>query len=202
VKQRGIEGLQQWIKEQGVDTSLSFMRWGEFLFEEIGYTGVVEFIGDACEKEEDLHFIGLIYDHLCTIKLMEGVLVKDSPLRKNRKKRSVASNLEAYGRKRTKRQTTEQTQPEEAAGEHEAEEVSQPSTLREVNLPFTPAQIDTSLCLARIWGAGKGGQCGQVPLDGSSFCKRHTPQQVHGLVTGEIPADKLAKFEKAAGTNT
>ena len=68
---------------------------------------------------------------------------------------------------------------------------------------FTPPCIQPELCMARTWGAGRGGQCSKKPLDGCRFCGTHVKQQGqrgwHGAVDEEIPAKKLLEF-KTKGT--
>lgn len=65
---------------------------------------------------------------------------------------------------------------------------------------FSPEVVNTANCLARIWGAGRGGQCKKAQQDGSSFCLLHGKDkwQAHGRVDGPIPEKKLAEFLKAA----
>lgn len=63
---------------------------------------------------------------------------------------------------------------------------------------FTPAEIDTSRCLGRIWNSGKGGQCSRKPTEGNRLCKMHQAQLGCGAVDGPIPGDKLKEFEAAA----
>ena len=58
---------------------------------------------------------------------------------------------------------------------------------------FTPDVIDREKCLARVFNGGLGGQCTKLAVPGSQLCKQHTGWggQVHGLVTGPIPLQKL-----------
>ena len=61
--------------------------------------------------------------------------------------------------------------------------------------PFTPEVVDDgSRCLARTWNGGRGGQCKAKPAQ-DGLCKVHLRSHAHGLVTGDIPAAKLAQFE-------
>ena len=108
----------------------------------------------------------------------------------------MESKVEVLGTKKKKRRTASGQQPGQNNGEPGA------TTLQAVDLSVTPSHIDMSLCLARIWGGGNGGQCGKAPLEGERVCKRHKTQQAHGLVTGEVPPQKLDQFQKAAATNT
>merc|ERR1712232_1546759 len=63
---------------------------------------------------------------------------------------------------------------------------------------FTPRNIDTSLCMARTWASGRGGQCTKQRSAGSDFCSIHSNGlPVHGRVDGPIPKPKLKEFEKA-----
>jgi len=66
---------------------------------------------------------------------------------------------------------------------------------------FTPATVDVSLCMARTWNCGRGGQCRSKQLsDGSELCKQHGRQLQkvkylpHGRVDGPIPPAKLDEF--------
>ena len=63
--------------------------------------------------------------------------------------------------------------------------------------PFTPEGIDASLCRARVWRGGLGGQCDKKPEQGGDLCKSHLRSQAHGLVTGDIPEGKFREFQKA-----
>jgi len=68
-------------------------------------------------------------------------------------------------------------------------------------IPFTPAQIDYELCLARTWGKGLGAQCGRSPVLGE-FCMVHGKDdkwKVHGRVDGPVPEAKLREFRKSSG---
>ena len=67
---------------------------------------------------------------------------------------------------------------------------------------YTPTEIDATKCMARTWGNGKGGQCGNKPEAGGRFCGAHKKKEGkpgwHGAVDGEIPAEKLAEFRTKA----
>mmetsp|Transcript_123310 Transcript_123310/g.310386 ORF Transcript_123310/g.310386 Transcript_123310/m.310386 type:complete len:271 (-) Transcript_123310:67-879(-) len=66
--------------------------------------------------------------------------------------------------------------------------------------PFTPEEIEWTLCLARTWNAGRGGQCLRHRRDGSDFCAMHgagDKWMVHGRVDGNVPEKKLREFEAA-----
>ena len=67
---------------------------------------------------------------------------------------------------------------------------------------FTPKTIIKQRCLARTWDDGYGGQCTRSQSsDNSQLCSAHQleserPQGLtHGLVSGDIPARKLAEFK-------
>jgi len=65
---------------------------------------------------------------------------------------------------------------------------------------FTPAVIDRSKCLARVWGNGAGAQCSMPHQESSEFCALHNKSdrwKVHGKVDGAIPEAKLKEFVKA-----
>lgn len=65
---------------------------------------------------------------------------------------------------------------------------------------FTPAEINSKKCMARIWGNGAGVQCRHAPEKGSEFCSSHNKNdawQTHGRVDGPIPNKKLQEFLKA-----
>lgn len=68
---------------------------------------------------------------------------------------------------------------------------------------FTPEIIDEELCMARVWGDGKGGQCQFVPETNGELCRLHLAHLrtekglAHGRVDGAVPEPKLAQFEKA-----
>ena len=62
---------------------------------------------------------------------------------------------------------------------------------------FTPAAVDSTKCLARMWSGGRGGQCKCLPIAGRSVCAMHSKSTSHGLVTGAITYDKLQEFLKA-----
>ena len=61
---------------------------------------------------------------------------------------------------------------------------------------FTPTVIDEGKCFARVWGAGRGGQCAKRRLEGKDYCGSHCEAQsrVHGDVRGDIPAPKFRQF--------
>eukprot|EP00928_Gymnodinium_smaydae_P008996 TRINITY_DN13321_c0_g1_i1.p1 TRINITY_DN13321_c0_g1~~TRINITY_DN13321_c0_g1_i1.p1 ORF type:complete len:772 (-),score=174.41 TRINITY_DN13321_c0_g1_i1:145-2460(-) len=64
---------------------------------------------------------------------------------------------------------------------------------------FTPAVINKSLCLARTWGDGRGGQCCRQRLATGSFCMAHAKDEkwkVHGHVELKVPEKKLNDFRK------
>eukprot|EP00929_Paragymnodinium_shiwhaense_P047384 TRINITY_DN24035_c0_g1_i1.p1 TRINITY_DN24035_c0_g1~~TRINITY_DN24035_c0_g1_i1.p1 ORF type:complete len:1703 (+),score=462.12 TRINITY_DN24035_c0_g1_i1:117-5225(+) len=63
---------------------------------------------------------------------------------------------------------------------------------------FTPAAVDYSLCLARTWANGQGGQCKRGQIQGQSFCTMHAKKLTLGRVDGPIPQERLADFEKAS----
>jgi len=66
---------------------------------------------------------------------------------------------------------------------------------------FTPADVDSNKCLARIWNGGDGGQCQRNRHEQSDFCKVHGKDDngpAHGRVDGPIPEQKLQEFLKAA----
>ena len=64
--------------------------------------------------------------------------------------------------------------------------------------PFTPKVIDASLCQARVWNGGLGGQCEKEQEKGQQLCKSHARRHTHGLVTGDIPEAKFREFERFA----
>mmetsp|Transcript_13858 Transcript_13858/g.37662 ORF Transcript_13858/g.37662 Transcript_13858/m.37662 type:complete len:706 (-) Transcript_13858:219-2336(-) len=64
--------------------------------------------------------------------------------------------------------------------------------------PFTPAVVDQTRCLARIWNYGQGGQCSRSRCAGD-FCFQHAKDEFwrsHGRVTGPVPPAKLRDFQK------
>ena len=65
---------------------------------------------------------------------------------------------------------------------------------------FSGARVlDGSRCLARSWNAGQGGQCSNKPQPDQPFCRKHVATwKTHGCVDGEIPANKMQEFRKAA----
>ena len=62
---------------------------------------------------------------------------------------------------------------------------------------FTPKVIAKSLCQARTWADGFGGQCDRKPDNNHDLCKRHLKSNAHGKVTGDIPDVKFKAFETA-----
>ena len=64
---------------------------------------------------------------------------------------------------------------------------------------FTPSVINPSLCLARTYNAGAGGQCKRKPKLGENVCGACNKNPAHGRVDGPIPELKLAFFLRAAG---
>eukprot|EP00928_Gymnodinium_smaydae_P090876 TRINITY_DN74591_c0_g1_i1.p1 TRINITY_DN74591_c0_g1~~TRINITY_DN74591_c0_g1_i1.p1 ORF type:complete len:197 (-),score=35.85 TRINITY_DN74591_c0_g1_i1:254-844(-) len=68
-------------------------------------------------------------------------------------------------------------------------------------LRFTPASIDRTRCMARIWGDGNGLQCKNAPSEHNDVCNSHYGNMVHGRVDGSIPVDKLVEFMQAASSN-
>ncbi|CAK0804923.1 unnamed protein product [Prorocentrum cordatum] len=75
-----------------------------------------------------------------------------------------------------------------------------PAQLEAVWMRFTPDAVDLSLCRARTWSNGLGGQCTNFPLGGGGdFCGLHKEKRLeHGRVDGPIPEDKLREFEQKA----
>lgn len=71
--------------------------------------------------------------------------------------------------------------------------------------PFTPDTIKQSMCFARTWNDGLGGQCCRAPIDGSAgLCLQHSKDErwrSHGRVDGPVPQRKLLDFRKAAAQN-
>eukprot|EP00933_Yihiella_yeosuensis_P020867 TRINITY_DN16646_c1_g1_i2.p1 TRINITY_DN16646_c1_g1~~TRINITY_DN16646_c1_g1_i2.p1 ORF type:complete len:1021 (-),score=227.83 TRINITY_DN16646_c1_g1_i2:311-3373(-) len=72
-------------------------------------------------------------------------------------------------------------------------------------LAFSPREKNTTLCLARTWDDGRGGQCQNPRPTGAGFlCLRHQRHAVskkgliYGLVDGPIPPAKLEEFQAAA----
>ena len=62
----------------------------------------------------------------------------------------------------------------------------------EDSMPFTPKEIQSNLCKARIWNSGHGGQCSMVAPKDGDFCGRHrSGWKVHGRVDGPIPEAQL-----------
>lgn len=67
----------------------------------------------------------------------------------------------------------------------------------EDSMPFTPKEIQSNLCKARIWNSGHGGQCSMVAPKDGDFCGRHrSGWKVHGRVDGPIPEAKLKEFQR------
>lgn len=67
---------------------------------------------------------------------------------------------------------------------------------------FTPDEVSTTHCMARIWGGGKGGQCKSKPAANSDFCAAHTKKEcwrTHGRCDGPIPEKKFQQFLKESG---
>ena len=62
---------------------------------------------------------------------------------------------------------------------------------------FTPAAVDFTKCLGRMWSGGRGGQCKCLPSPGRALCAMHSKSTTHGLVTGAIPYGKLQEFLRA-----
>ncbi|CAE7782668.1 unnamed protein product [Symbiodinium sp. CCMP2592] len=72
-------------------------------------------------------------------------------------------------------------------------------SLDERSRAFTPTQIRSDCCQARIWGGGNGGQCQRHQLR-RGLCQSHLNYLEksglsHGLVTEPIPEGKLVEFE-------
>lgn len=71
-------------------------------------------------------------------------------------------------------------------------------------LAFSPKEVDLTLCLARSWNEGHGGQCQEPRSQGADLCSKHRTQAVstrglcYGFVDGPIPAAKLTEFQHAA----
>eukprot|EP00930_Biecheleria_cincta_P034065 TRINITY_DN23578_c0_g1_i1.p1 TRINITY_DN23578_c0_g1~~TRINITY_DN23578_c0_g1_i1.p1 ORF type:complete len:786 (-),score=171.54 TRINITY_DN23578_c0_g1_i1:74-2431(-) len=71
-------------------------------------------------------------------------------------------------------------------------------------LAFSPKEVDLTLCLARTWKDGHGGQCQEPRCQGADLCPKHRTQAVstrglsYGFVDGPIPAAKLTEFQHAA----
>jgi hypothetical protein len=75
---------------------------------------------------------------------------------------------------------------------------------------FTPERIDQTgrICLARVWGSGRGAQCSRSPQQQelvSGLCVMHERERVkfgvprHGFIHDDIPHEKWVDFVKAAG---
>ena len=62
---------------------------------------------------------------------------------------------------------------------------------------FTPPVINPTLCLARTYNGGAGGQCKRNPQAGGDICGS-CKKLVHGRVDGPIPEIKLAHFLRLA----
>ena len=69
---------------------------------------------------------------------------------------------------------------------------------------FTPETVSSERCLSRVWSNGRGAQCSRRPLAGEALCMLHHGEASnrgglrHGLVTGEIPREKLLGFLNSA----
>jgi hypothetical protein len=65
---------------------------------------------------------------------------------------------------------------------------------------YSPEVVNASLCKARTWAQGQGGQCRKPPAAGARFCCLHEKQSSKktwlGSVDGEVPAQKLVEFER------
>ena len=64
---------------------------------------------------------------------------------------------------------------------------------------FTPSVMNPSLCLARTYNAGAGGQCKRKPKLGEDICGACNKNPAHGRADGPIPELKLPFFLRAAG---
>ena len=62
---------------------------------------------------------------------------------------------------------------------------------------FTPVDIDQGRCMARVFCGGRGGQCYGKCHGESKLCRQHERSTPHGLVTGEIPQERLQWFLNA-----
>lgn len=71
-------------------------------------------------------------------------------------------------------------------------------------LAFSPKEVDLTLCLARTWNGGQGGQCRETKAQGGNLCPKHQTQAVstrgllYGFVDGPMPDAKLTEFQNAA----
>ena len=63
----------------------------------------------------------------------------------------------------------------------------------ELRKRFSPAHINSTKCLARVFGKGSGGQCGNMPKVGKT-CGKCGAEPKHGFVTGRIPRGKWSAF--------
>ena len=61
---------------------------------------------------------------------------------------------------------------------------------------FSPSNIDPQKCLARVFGKGKGGQCGSLAKTRGlcGRCGRDGADPPHGFVNGAIPTTKWKAF--------
>ncbi len=69
---------------------------------------------------------------------------------------------------------------------------------------FTPVVVNDSLCQARTWAQGRGGQCKRKPQLGEKLCSSHMQELnaaglKHGWLTGSIPDNALRKFQNEKG---
>jgi len=83
----------------------------------------------------------------------------------------------------------------------EAEKAAEAAAAAEVWKHFTPADVNTTKCLARVWAGGAGGQCRTGRKEGSDFCPSHAKSnswKAHGRVDGPIPVKKLQEFLNAS----
>ena len=126
------------------------------------------------------------------------MLVGTGRVRRVRRRRDLPSAyIQVYGRA-----AAQDPQPAPPAADADAQPAPPAADADSPDM-FTPSRVtDGTRCLARTWNQGRGGQCASAPENGSDaqVCCRHRlpAQQAHGLVTGAIPAPKLAAFQKAA----
>ena len=66
-----------------------------------------------------------------------------------------------------------------------------------VSKRFTPTDVDSERCLARVFNHGLGGQCYSKRRTSSDFCGHHEKGQPHGLVTGPIPSAMVVRYLRA-----
>ena len=64
----------------------------------------------------------------------------------------------------------------------------------ELRKRYTPTHIDSGKCQARVFGAGKGGQCPNNRPKHGRTCGRCGAEPKHGLVTGRVPTGKWKAF--------